>query len=95
MLEGDKRFFVGVKISRQLQTQLDSPAPGTERYFKEDNGEYLEIVTFGEDKFIGRFLQNGFPVGHIGDVSRNVRSIVNLITRSHSVDEGSVHIYVG
>jgi hypothetical protein len=48
----------------------------------------------GDDKFIGRFLQNGFPVGHLGDVSRNVRSIVNLITRSHTVDEGSVHIYV-
>lgn len=94
MTEGDKRFFVGVKISRQLQSQLDSPAPGTERYFKEDNGEYLEIVTFGEDKFIGRYLQNGFPVGNIGDVGRNVRSIVNLITRSNSVDEGSIHIYV-
>jgi hypothetical protein len=95
MIETDKRFFVGIKISKQLQTQLESPAPGTERYFKEDNSEYLQIVTFGEDRVIGRFVQNGFPAGDIGNVGRNVSSIVNLITRSHSSDENSVHIYVG
>jgi hypothetical protein len=95
MIETDKRFFVGIKISKQLQTQLDSPAPGTERYFKENNSEYLQIVTFGEDRVIGRFVQNGFPAGDIGNVGRNVSSIVNLITRSHSSDEDSVHIYVG
>ena len=95
MIEKDKRFFVGIKISKQLQNQLESPAPGTERYFKEDNSEYLQIVTFGEDRVIGRFVQNGFPACDIGNVGRNVSSIVNLITRSHSSDEDSVHIYVG
>jgi hypothetical protein len=94
MSETDKRFFVGIKISKQLQTHLDSPAPGTERYFKEDNSDYLQIVTLGEDRIIGRFVQNGFPAGDIGNVGRNVISIVNLITRSHSSDEDSVHIYV-
>jgi len=93
--EADKRFFVGIKISKQLQTQLDSPAPGTERYFKEENSEYLQIVTLGEDRIIGRFVRNGFPAGDIGDVGRNVISIINLITRSHSSDQNSVHIYVG
>jgi hypothetical protein len=95
MSEADKSFFVGIKISKQLQTQLDSPAPGTERYFKEDNSEYLQIVTLGEDRIIGRFVRNGFPAGDISNVGRNVSSIVNLITRSHSSDEDSVHIYVG
>jgi len=94
MAEFDKRLFVGIKISTKLQTQLDSPAPGTERYFNQDNGEYLRIVTLGEDRIIGRFVPNGFPVGDIGDVGRNVRSIVGLITRGDSLREDSVHIYV-
>jgi hypothetical protein len=95
MAEADKQFFVGIKISKQLQTQLDSPAPGTERYFKEDNADYLQIVTLGEDRVIGRFVQNGFRADNIRDISRNVCSIINLITRSHSTDADSVHIYVG
>jgi len=94
MAELNKRLFVGIKISTKLQSQLDTPAPGTERYFKQDNGEYLQIVTLGEDRVIGRFVKNGFPSGDIVDVSRNVRSIVGLITRGNNMDEDSVHIYV-
>jgi len=94
MADLEKQFFVGIKISTKLQTQLDSPAPGTERYFKENNAEYLQIVTLGEDKIIGRPLQNGFPAAGITDVSRNVRSIVSLIARGDRVGDDSVHIYV-
>jgi hypothetical protein len=94
MSELDKQFFVGIKISTKLQSQLDNPAPGTERYFKTDNTEYLQIVTLGEDRVIGRFVQNGFPVGNIGDVGRNVCSIVSLITRGDRLGDDAVHIYV-
>ena len=94
MNESDMPFFVGIKISTQLQSQLDNPAPGTERYFKADNTEYLQIVTLGADRVIGRFVQNAFPAGGIGDVGRNVRSIVSLIARGDRIAEDAVHIYV-
>lgn len=93
MVEIDKRLFVGIKISTKLQGQLDSCAPGTERYFKENNVEFLEIVTLGEERVIGRFLRDGFPANDIDNVSRNVRSIVTLITRGHRIEEDSVRIY--
>jgi hypothetical protein len=93
MAETGKRLFVGIKISNTLQNELNSPAPGTERYFKAEDGEYLQIVSVGEEKFIGRYVKDGFPVADIDDVSRNVRSIVKLITRGHAIGEDSVHIY--
>jgi hypothetical protein len=93
MSDVDRRLFVGIKISSKLQNALDSPAPGTERYFKDKNLEYLEIVTMGNEKIIGRFIKDGFPASDIDNVSRNVRSIVTLITRGHSLSEDSVHIY--
>lgn len=93
MAESDKRIFVGIKISPKLQAHLDGPAPGTERYFKQNDGEYLEIVTLGEDKIIGRFLRNGFPIGDIDDIGRNVRSIVKLITRGENIGDDAVRIY--
>ena len=88
MSEGDKRLFVGIKISSQLQSSLDSPAPGTDRYFKEGNGEYLQIVNHGDEKYIGRYLKDGFPVVDLDNVSRNVRSIIRLIAGDHRIDPG-------
>src|SRR4026207_1061605 len=95
MSDGVRRLFVGVKISTQLQTGLNSPAPGTDRYFKEDNGEYLQIINQGEDKFIGRYLKDGFPIGDLDNVSRNVRSIIRLIAGDHRIEEEAVRIYGG
>jgi hypothetical protein len=89
----DKRLFVGIKISAKLQRELDNCARGTERYFKEDKPESLQVVTFGEDKLIGRFLEDGFPVSSIDDVSRNVRSVVSLITSGYRIPDDSIRIY--
>ncbi len=93
MLEGGKRLFVGIKISSELQNELNSPAPGTEHYFKPDNTDYLQIINMGEEKLIGRYIKDGFPATDIENVTRNVCSIVRLITRGHRIEETSVRIY--
>ena len=46
-----------------------------------------------EEKLIGRYVKDGFPAAGIDDVSRNVCSIIKLITRGHRIEENSVHIY--
>ena len=56
MDEGTKRLFVGIKITKTLQDDLASPAPGTKQYFEGTNDDYLQIINLGEDKFIGRYL---------------------------------------
>jgi hypothetical protein len=93
MTEMGKRLFVGIKLSSALQNELKSPAPGTERYFETNNQDYLQIVNLGEDQLIGRYVKDGYPVAAIGDVSRNVCSIVRLITRGRRIEEREVHIY--
>ncbi|MGH7844628.1 MAG: hypothetical protein ACREQW_05605 [Candidatus Binatia bacterium] len=89
----DKRFFVGIKISPALQRELDRCPRAAEHYFKENSPESLEVVTLGEEKLIGRFLQDGFPVSNIENVSRNIRSIVTLITQGYRLAEDSIRIY--
>jgi hypothetical protein len=93
MSDEDKRLFVGMKVSTKLQRELDNCAPETERYYKEDKPESLQIVTFGEERVIGRFLPDGYPVTNIDNVSRNVRSIITLITRGSRIEEDSIRIY--
>lgn len=93
-MDSAKRLFVGIKISKALQIELDSPAPGTKHYFEGTSAtDFLQIIDLGEQKFIGRYIKDGFPAANIEDVSRNVCSIVKLITRGRRVEEGDVHIY--
>lgn len=92
MDEGETRVFVGIKISPKLQRELDN-CREAERYFTEHQPESLQIVTLGEKKLIGRFLQDEFPVRDIDNISRNIRSIVTRITRGLRVAEDSVHLY--
>jgi len=93
MTEAGKRLFVGIKVSAALQNELNSPAPGTEYYFESNNADYLQVVNLGDDKLIGRYVKDGYPVAAIGDVSRNVCSIIKLITRGRRIEEREVHIY--
>ena len=93
MEEGTKRLFVGLKVTKALQDDLANPAPGTKQYFEGTSDEYLQIINLGEEKFIGRYVKDGFPAANIGDVSRNVCSLVKLITRGRRIEENEVHIY--
>ena len=93
MEEGTKRLFVGLKITKALQDDLTNPAPGTKQYFEGNSDEYLQIISLGEEKFIGRYLKDGFPAASISDVTRNVCSLVKLITRGRRIEENEVHIY--
>ena len=48
MVDLAKRLFVGIKISKALQNELDNPAPGTQHYFEgNEHNEYLQIAAEG------------------------------------------------
>jgi len=94
MLDAGRQLFVGIKISTKLQYDLNSPAPGTEHYLNRASADYLHVVTVGEEKLIGRYVKDGFPAADMDSVSRNVCSIVKLITRGKRIEESSVRIYV-
>ena len=94
MEESSKRLFVGIKVTKSLQDDLDNPAPGTKHYFEGNNHDYLQIVNINEDKFIGRFLKDGFPAAGVSDVTRNICSIVKLIARGRRIEDSEVHMYI-
>jgi len=93
MDELERKLFVGIKISPKLQNELDHCTRGTERYFRENNPEYLQVISMGNDKLIGKFLRDGFPVNDIDNVNRNVRSIISLVAPGYRIAEDSIRIY--
>ena len=93
MEETSNRLFVGIKVTKALQDDLNSPAPGMKHYFDGNSNEYLQVIQLREEKLIGRYLNDGFPLASINDVGRNICSIVKLITRGKRIEENEVHIY--
>ena len=94
MIDSAKRLFVGIKISKALQVELDSPALGTQHHFEGTRDQNsLQIITVGEHKFIGRYIDDGFPAADIGDVSRNLCTMVKMITHGRRIEENDVQIY--
>ena len=88
-----KRLFIGVKISRKLERELDNPAPGTEGYLRADNVNYLQTLNRAEETFIGRYVENGFATTEIANVSRDISNSLKQIIPGHRVQENSVHVY--
>jgi hypothetical protein len=98
MLDYDHRLFVGVKISSKLRNELERVAPGADRYFDKKSTAYLDVITRGEEKLIGRYLYlkltDGFPAADINNVSRNICSILTSITSGQRIEENSVYMYI-
>lgn len=93
-MELSNRFFIGIKITEALRSDLDSPAPGTKPYFDgSKNQEYLSIIDVGPDRVIGRYLKDGCSAASIADVCRNICSILSLIAHGRRVEASGIHIY--
>jgi hypothetical protein len=94
MIDLGKRLFVGIKISKSLQHELDTPAAGTEHHPEASNDrEDIQIINFGEHRIIGRYINDGCPAAAIADASQNVCRIVKSMTRGRRIEENEVHIY--
>lgn len=94
MIDLAKRLFVGIKISKALQNELDNPAPGTKRYFAgDDQSDSLQIINVGEHRIIGRYINDGFLAAELGEVSRNVGNMVKSITHGRRIEENDIQIF--
>lgn len=94
MIDLAKRLFVGIKISKSLQNELDNPAPGSQHYF-EANGpsDFLQIINVGEHRIIGRYINDGFLAAELGEVSRTVGNMVKSITHGRRIEENDIQIF--
>jgi hypothetical protein len=94
MTDLGRRLFVGIKISKSLQHELDTPTLGTDHCLDVSNDPAdIQIINFGEHRIIGRYIQDGCPAAAIADASLNVCRIVKSMTRGRRIEENEVHIY--
>lgn len=71
--------FLGIKINVKLQEGLDRSNPLNRFYFQDNNPEFLQIITVDQDRYIGKFVEQGTAYRTMEDICRNIISIMHKL----------------
>jgi hypothetical protein len=71
--------FLGIRINTKLQEGLDRSNPLNRFYFQDNNPEFLQIVTVDQDRYIGKFVEQGAGYTALEDICRNIISIMHKL----------------
>lgn len=95
-LDKEKSFFFGCKIDSKMREALALARPGDRKYFEHtgDSTEFLQIVSTGEENWIGKVLKGGMSVTAIDDIQRNIISILRRISPTIRTKPSAIKIYL-
>jgi len=92
LLKGERLFF-GCKIDSKLREALAQAKPGDRRYFEDPNGEFLRVLTFEDERWIGKVMGGGVQVSDVEDIQRNVISILRRVAPNVRTSASSIKIF--
>ena len=84
--------FLGLKITSKLQEGLEKSNPCDKYYFQDNNPDFLQIVSVSEDKYIGKFIEQGSEYRHIEDICRNIISIIHKLCPDMNASTATIRI---
>ena len=88
-----ERLFFGCKIDSKLREALAQAKPGDRRYFEDPNGEFLRVLTFEDERWIGKVMGGGVQVSDVEDIQRNVVSILRRVAPNVRTSASSIKIF--
>ena len=87
-------LFFATKIDSKLREALSQCKPGDRKYFEGGADEFLRVVEFDEEKWIGKVVKGGSPVTEVEDIQRNIVSILRRVAPGGRVSASSVKMFV-
>lgn len=88
-------LFVGVKVTNALQRHLDESESGHEHLFDGKNQQSLHRVTMQGEELLGRAVEQGATVESLGDIVRNLKSILLKQVPKYPLKNSEIRIYAG
>jgi hypothetical protein len=92
-LSKGERLFFGCKIDSKLREALAQAKPGDRRYFEDPSGEFLRVLAFEDERWVGKVMGGGVNVGDVEDIQRNVVSILRRIAPQVRTSPSSIKIF--
>lgn len=87
-----QKLYIGMKLDAEMRRRYAEGTLVHRPAFRPGDPARLEIVEVKGDLFIGRVLDGGLPIEEMGDLERNIRSIV-AVTFSVSKPAGALRIF--
>ena len=87
-------LFFGCKIDSKLREGLAQCKPGDRKYFEGESEEFLRVLQFEEERWIGKIVKGGLVVTEVDDIQRNIISILRRIAPNVRHAPSAVKIFV-
>jgi hypothetical protein len=87
-------LFFGTKIDSKLREALSQAKPGDKKYFDGSSDDFLRVLEFQDEKWIGKVIKPGPVVTEVDDIQRNIVSIMRRIAPSGRVSASGIRIFV-
>jgi hypothetical protein len=92
MQNGEKKLFIGTKISEKLYDQLDTTTKSMQQYFKHNDPEYLQIREIDNDEYIGKAIESGVSLESVSNIFMNVKTMLKMICPSFALADDAIKI---
>jgi hypothetical protein len=91
-VDPERKLFVGLKLDAEMRRLHSEGRVAQRPAFKPGDPAHLELLEVRGDLFMGRVLDGGLALDELGDLERNIRSIV-AATFSTGKPGGSVRLF--
>jgi hypothetical protein len=72
-------LFIGFKVDNQLRGKLASLDDAERQYVSAEDSAFLRICMVGEDRYVGKLMDDRLTTDQIDDIRRNVVSIMRKL----------------
>jgi hypothetical protein len=75
----DQPIFVGFKMDNRLREMLASPNESQKKYVSTEDCGFLRICRVGEDRYVGKLVNDRLTTDRVEDIRRHILSIVRKL----------------
>lgn len=75
----DQPIFIGFKIDTRLREVLDSANDSDKKYFSDEDSTCLRICRLGEDRYVGKLVDDRLTTDRVEDIRRHILSIIRKL----------------
>jgi hypothetical protein len=77
-IDTDQKLFLGLKLDSEMRREYTEGKLAHRPAFKAGDPARLDLIEVKGDLFIGRVLDPGLGLDEVGDLERNIKSIVTV-----------------
>lgn len=77
-IDRDRKLFLGLKLDAEMRRQHADGKLAHRPAFQSGDPAFLALLEVGDDLYMGRVVDGGLGVEELGDLARNIKSIVSV-----------------